>query len=389
MKKIKISILGSTGSIGTTTLDIIKKKYSHFQVNILSANKNYSKIIQIIKEFKPKIFIINNYKIYKKIKKKYSKNKKLKIYNNFNFSNLEKRKNDITISSISGIAGLLPTLIFTKNSKKILLANKESIICGWPLIVKVAKKHKTEIIPVDSEHFSIFELIKNENKQLIDKIYLTASGGPFVKVKKKLSNIKPQEAIKHPNWKMGKNISINSSNLMNKIFEIIEAKKIFDLPYNKFDIIIHPQSLIHGMIKYKNGLMKLLYHTPNMAIPLSNAIFNNKIMISDLGIKEKISDLKNLEFSKPKPNQFPSIGILQHLSKNLYSTPIIINGANEILVELFLQKKIKYNQITQCLFALLKDKKYKKYAIQVPKNLNDIIKIDKWSREFVKNRYGV
>ena len=389
MKKIKISILGSTGSIGTTTLDIIKKKSSHFQVNILSANKNYSKIIKIIKEFKPKIFIINNYKIYKKIKKKYSQNKKLKIYNNFNFSNLEKRKNDITVSSISGIAGLSPTLIFTKNSKKLLLANKESIICGWPLIVKVAKKYKTEVIPVDSEHFSIFELIKNENKQDIDKIYLTASGGPFVKVKKKLSSIKPKEAIKHPNWKMGKNISINSSNLMNKIFEIIEAKKIFDLPYNKFDIIIHPQSLIHGMIKYKNGLMKLLYHTPDMAIPLSNAIFNNKILISDLGIKDKISELKNLEFSKPKPNQFPSIGILQHLSKNLYSTPIIINGANEILVELFLQKKIKYNQITQCLFTLLKDKKYKKYAIQVPKNLDDIIKIDKWSREFVMNRYGV
>ena len=389
MKKIKISILGSTGSIGTTTLNIIKKKYSHFQVNILSANKNYSKIIQIIKEFKPKIFIINNYKIYKKIKKKYSKNKKLKIYNNFDFSNVEKRKNDITVSSISGIAGLSPTLIFTKNSKKLLLANKESIICGWPLIVKVAKKYKTEVIPVDSEHFSIFELIKNENKQHIDKIYLTASGGPFVKIKKKLSSIEPKEALKHPNWKMGKNISINSSNLMNKIFEIIEAKKIFDLPYIKFDIIIHPQSLIHGMIKYKNGLMKLLYHTPNMAIPLSNAIFNNKILISDLGIKDKISDLKNLEFSKPKPNQFPSIGILQHLSKNLYSTPIIINGANEILVELFLQKKIKYNQITQCLFALLKDKKYKKYAIQVPKNLNDIIKIDKWSREFVKSRYGV
>ncbi len=389
MKKIKISILGSTGSIGTTTLDIIKKKSSHFQVNILSANKNYSKIIKIIKEFKPKIFIINNYKIYKKIKKKYSQNKKLKIYNNFNFSNLEKRKNDITVSSISGIAGLSPTLIFAKNSKKLLLANKESIICGWPLIVKVAKKYKTEVIPVDSEHFSIFELIKNENKQDIDKIYLTASGGPFVKVKKKLSSIKPKEAIRHPNWKMGKNISINSSNLMNKIFEIIEAKKIFDLPYNKFDIIIHPQSLIHGMIKYKNGLMKLLYHTPDMAIPLSNAIFNNKILISDLGIKDKISELKNLEFSKPKPNQFPSIGILQHLSKNLYSTPIIINGANEILVELFLQKKIKYNQITQCLFTLLKDKKYKKYAIQVPKNLNDIIKIDKWSREFVMNRYGV
>ena len=177
MKKIKISILVSTGSIGTTTLNIIKKKFSNFKFNILSANKNYPKIIKIIKEFKPKIFIINNYKIYKKIKKKYSKNKKLKIYNNFNFSNVEKNKNDITVSSISGIAGLSPTLIFTKNSKKIFLANKESIICGWSLIVKVAKKYKTEVVPVDSEHFSIFELIKNENKQQIDKIYLTASEG--------------------------------------------------------------------------------------------------------------------------------------------------------------------------------------------------------------------
>ncbi len=389
MKKIKISILGATGSIGTTSLNIIKRKIKSFEINILSANKNYSKIVKIIKIFGPKIFIINNNKIYKKIKKNFKKNKKLKIYNNFNSINLNKKINDITISSISGIAGLSPTLKFIKTSKKILLANKEAIICGWPLITAGAKKHKTEVIPVDSEHFSIFELIKNESRDNIDMIYLTASGGPFVKVKKKLSDIKPKDAIKHPNWKMGKNISINSSNLMNKIFEIIEAKKIFDLPYSMFGIIIHPQSLIHGIVKYKNGLTKLLYHKPNMAIPISNAIFNNKFLISDLNINDNLSELKNLEFLKPKYNQFPSIGILKHLKKNLNSTPIIINGANEILVELFLQKRIKYNQIIQCLFTLLKDKKYKKYAIQRPKNLNDIIKIDKWSREFVKRKYGI
>ena len=280
MKKIKISILGSTGSIGTTTLNIIKKKYSHFQVNILSANKNYSKIIQIIKKFKPKIFIINNYKIYKKIKKKYSKNKKLKIYNNFDFSNVEKRKNDITVSSISGIAGLSPTLIFTKNSKKLLIANKESIICGWNLIKKKSKKNKTELIPIDSEHYSILSLIKNHKHDEIKKIFITASGGPFLKLNfSKFKNITPKDALRHPKWKMGKKVSIDSATLMNKILELDEAQKLFNFNKDKLDILIHPESLVHAIVQLKNGITKFI------TINLTN--------------ESKPKELKSLKFTWP------------------------------------------------------------------------------------------
>ena len=215
----KISILGSTGSIGLNTIKIIKKK-NFFKFYILAADKNYKLICKQIKELKPKIFIINNYKVFKKIKEKF-KNKNLKIINNIN--SLKKLNiSDITISAIPGIAGLNSTIELTKKSKKILIANKESVICGWNLIKSAALKNNTQIIPVDSEHFSIMKLIQNHKINHIKKIYLTASGGPFLNYKlSKLKKIKPYQAIKHPKWKMGKKISIDSASLMNKILEVI------------------------------------------------------------------------------------------------------------------------------------------------------------------------
>ncbi len=231
MKK-SISILGSTGSIGINTLSIINKKKFFFDVYLLSANKNYKLIYDQIKKYKPKYFIINNNKVFLKIKKKLkSRNtiilesfKKLKI----------KKKIDITVTAIPGIAGLEPTVTSLKFSKKILIANKESVICGWELIKKEALKNKTEIVPVDSEHFAISKLINNHNMFEIRKIYITASGGPFLNYNlKQLKKIRPKEALKHPKWKMGKKISIDSATLMNKIFELDEAKKLFNIPEKK------------------------------------------------------------------------------------------------------------------------------------------------------------
>ena len=197
---------------------------------------------------------------------------KTKIINSLNVRTLT-RVSSITVTAIPGLAGLPLTLSIIKKSKKMLIANKESIICGWSLINKNSLKYKTEIIPVDSEHFSILKLIENTKLDQIEKVYLTASGGPFLNFKKKeLEKIKPEQALKHPKWNMGKKISIDSSTLINKVLEYIEAQKLFNLSNDKLEIIIHPESLVHAIIKFKNGLTKFIYHETSMIIPLANEI---------------------------------------------------------------------------------------------------------------------
>jgi len=385
MKKT-ISILGSTGSIGLNSLKIIDKKKNNFKINLLSANKNFKLISKQIKKYRPSIFIINDQEIYKKIFKKF-KNSKIKISNNFNLKKIVK-KSDITISAIPGIAGLEPTINMLKKSKKLLIANKESIICGWDLIKKAATKNKTEIIPIDSEHFSILNLIKSHNFNEIKKIYITASGGPFLNyTKNQLIKIKPSDAIKHPKWKMGKKISVDSATLMNKIFEIIEAQKLFNIPNSRLDILIHPDSLVHAIIEFKNGLVKFMYHETSMIIPLANAIFEGNIDIENF-YKNKKNKFKNkivkdLKFSKVNKHIFPLIK-LKNRVQEYSSTPIIINAANEILVDHFLNKKLQFLRINKIIMSVLNDRNYKKYAIRKPKNINQIIKIDEWARETAK-----
>ena len=376
MKK-KIAILGSTGSIGTTSLKIIEKKLNLFKIELLSANKNYNKIYKQIIKFKPRYFVVTNNNIFLKIKKKFN-NKKTKILNNYEKVSFSNKKVDITIASIPGIAGLEPTINFTKKSKKMLLANKESVICGWQIISKIGKKHRTKIVPIDSEHFSIMKLLENHKESEIEKIYITASGGPFLNLSKnRFKSIKPSDAVKHPKWSMGKKISVDSSTLMNKILELIEAQKIFPFDLKKYQILIHPQSLVHAIIKLKNGITKLLYHEPDMTIPISNAIFDSKVDINNyISKKDKI---KNLEFIDPDEKRFSAIKLIPKLNKYV-STPIIINAANEILVDHFLKKKISFTSILRYLFQVLKDKNYRKYAIYKPTNLKNIYIIDQWSR---------
>ena len=374
----KISILGATGSIGSTTLSIISKK-KVFNLILLSANKNYRKIINQIKLYKPKYYVINDISTFKKIKLKF-KYKKIKILNNFE----EVPKNikfDITISAIPGINGLKPTTLMIKQSKKILIANKESVICGWNLIKNIAEKNKTKIIPIDSEHFSLMQLIQNYKEKDIDKIYLTASGGPFLNLNiKKFKTITPKQAFKHPKWKMGKKISIDSSTMMNKILEVIEAQKIFNLPLDKIDILIHPESLVHAILKLKNGLVKLLYHETSMIIPISNAIFENNLNINEVHKVSRKSIIRNLTFSVPDKNRFSILKIKDKITE-YPSTPIIINSANEILVRSFLKNKTSFLSISRIILKIMKDRNYKKYAIKTPSNINQIKTIDNWARK--------
>ena len=376
MKQL-ISILGSTGSIGLSTLEIIDKKKNFFKPFIFSANKNYNLICKQIFKYKPNIFIINDKETYKKVKKKFTKNK-VKILNNYD--NLGTKINSsLTISAIPGIAGLEPILKLMRYSKKFLLANKEAIICGWDLIKDASKKNKTKLIPVDSEHYSILKLLENEKINLVKKIYLTASGGPFLNFKpKKLQNVKISQALKHPKWKMGRKISIDSSTLMNKIFEIVEAQKIFNIPYEKLEIIIHPNSLVHAIIELKNGLKKFIFHETSMKIPLANAIFDGKLEINNF-YKKKSSIFENLIFKKVNSKIFPAIRLKKKMSQ-YPSTPIIINASNEVLVDQFLKKKIQYMDIIKILMNIMRDGNFIQFAVKKPKSINEIYQIDKWAR---------
>ena len=383
MKK-SISILGSTGSIGLNSLKIISKKKILFNINILAANKNYNLICGQIIKFKPKVFIINDYSIYLKIKEKFKK-KNIKIINKIQNQKNFFKKSDITIAAIPGIAGLIPTIELIKNSKKILIANKESIICGWNLIKKTSLKNKTKIVPIDSEHFSIMKLLEDNSILNVKKIYLTASGGPFLNYNiKKLKKVKPHQAIKHPKWKMGKKISIDSATLMNKMLEVIEAHKLFSIDLKKIDIVIHPESLVHAIIEFKNGLHKFIYHETSMLIPLANAIFDNGVNIEDY-IKPKTNSkdsifFKNLKFLKVDKKRFPVVKLKNRMTEHV-STPIIINAANEILVEQYLREKINFDTFYKYLLMVLNDRNYKKYAIKEPKNIKQIFQTDKWSRD--------
>jgi len=381
MKLKTLALLGSTGSIGQSTLEILKKT-KKIKLVLIVANSNYKKILNQIKTFKPKVAIINNHEVYLRLKK--NKNlKKISILDKM--SNIGKyiKKIDITVSAIPGIAGLEPTLKFIKLSKKILLANKESIVCGWDLIKKNAIKHNTKLIPIDSEHFSISELTKQYSNNEIDKIYITASGGPFLKFNKnKFKNIKPKDAIKHPKWKMGKKISVDSATLMNKVLELIEAIKLFSFDPDKYEIIIHPQSLVHAIVKLKNGITYFLYHYPDMKIPISNALFDNKLNYSKYfkNISEKEFSNQNLEFIPVDKKKFTTLNLISRLKRGV-STPIIINAVNEIFVEEFLKNNISFADIFTYLNLVLKDKSYIKTSKMPSNSIKNIYKIDIKSRE--------
>ena len=372
MKK-KIAILGSTGSIGKTTLEIIKKDKKNFDIILLTTNNNYKEILKQVKEFKVQNIIINNKKYYLRLKNKL-KNRKIKIFNNFqSFDNKFKSKIDFTMSAISGLEGLKPTFELIKFSKTIAIANKESIICAWNLIKKKLKKYKTNFIPVDSEHFSIWSLLQNTNINSVNEIIITASGGPFLNTSlSQLSKIKIKDALNHPVWSMGKKISIDSATLMNKIFEIIEAQRIFNLDIKKFKILIHPNSYIHSMIKFNNGMIKIIAHDADMKIPITNSLYNNEKLLKT---KIDLKLLNNLQLSKVDRNKFPSIKFLKYLKNKNSMFETVFISINDQLVELFIQNKIKYLDIYKYMNKIINLSEFKPYFKKIPNDINEIIKL--------------
>jgi len=378
--KIKIAILGSTGSIGKSTLEVIKKDKKNFDVILLSANNNYKKLIQQAKEFNVKNVIIKNKTLYLKVKNSLKKTK-TKVYSgDISIINIISGKLDYTMSAIVGVAGLQPTVDAIKISKTVAIANKETIICGWEILSKHIKKYKTKIIPVDSEHFSIMELTKDITDDEIEEVIITASGGPFLNMSKnEMSKVTPSQAINHPNWKMGKKISVDSANLMNKVFEVIEAYKIFKFNKKKYRIMIHPQSYVHSIIRFKNGLIKMILYNADMKIPISNTLYGRKNYVSNVKkIDTKV--LNKMSFQNVNIKHFPSIKLISRCLNSGLLAPTIVNASNEVLVNLFLNNKIGFLDIVETINEIFKDKEFKKYATRNPASVKDIQMTDNWAR---------
>tara|TARA_B100000989_G_scaffold42843_1_gene27309 strand:- start:127 stop:1290 length:1164 start_codon:yes stop_codon:yes gene_type:complete len=371
MKK-KIAILGSTSSIGKSLLSIIEKDKKNFKIELLTANTNYKDLINQAKKFNVKNIIITNPDCYKKTKI-ICKNKKINIFKNFNsLKRILPKKVDYVMSAISGIEGLLPTHRIINRTKLIAIANKEAIICGWPIIKKQLEMHKTKFIPVDSEHYSIFSLLHGKDISAVEKIYITASGGPFINLpKSNFKKIRLNDALKHPNWKMGKKITIDSATLMNKVFEVIEAKNIFNIEYKNILILTHPKSYVHAIIKFKNGITKFLSHEPDMKIPIYNSIFNKDI----LNLINKPLDFKilnNLNLKKVNEKKFPLVKILNKLPKNSSLFETILITINDYLVHKFLEKKISFQKLIKLIYKISNQKEFRKYKKIRPKNLKEI-----------------
>ena len=381
----RIVILGSTGSIGKSTINILKKKKKNFEVVLLTTHKNYKELYKQARYLNVKNLIITDKKSYKVLKTK-NKNKKIKIFNNYkDLNKILKKKVDYTMSSISGLQGLEPTLNLIKFTKKIAVANKEAIICGWGLIKNALTKNKTEFIPVDSEHFSIWSLIKKGENKLVDKVYITASGGPFLNLSlNSIRNVSPSKAIKHPNWSMGKKISIDSSTMMNKVFEVIETQRIFNLPKSKIHILIHEKSYVHAIVQFKNGLKKILVHDTNMVIPIFNTIYGN----DDEFIKSKNLDLKNLNnlnFKFVDKKRFPLINILGLIPEKYSLFETVLVSANDALVNLFLENKISYIDFQKKLKKFIKLKEFTKLKRRKPRNINEIYALNERVRLKIKS----
>lgn len=380
-----ISILGATGSIGTQTLEVMRSNSEKYTLIGASANSNYNKMIQIINEFKPKFVALMDDLAYHNVKT-YCKDNNLNIEVIHGLEGLNTIAScdeaDIVVTSVVGVIGLIPTLMAINSGKNIALANKETLVAAGNIVMEAARKNKVRILPVDSEHGAIFQCIQGNDKNNIEKILLTASGGPFRgKKRTELINITPQDALKHPKWNMGEKISIDSSTLMNKGLEVIEAHWLFEVSYDKIEVVIHPQSIIHSMVEYNDGSVIAQLANPDMKLPIQYALnyperFNSVIPRLDF------YELNSLTFEKPDTETFRCLKLAYEAGKTGGNMPTIMNSANEIAVNLFLENRIKYLEIEKIIEECMNKFEY----IRTP-NIDDIIYTDKNVKKYVRNKY--
>lgn len=377
----KISILGSTGSIGTQTLDVVRKNPDKFKVIAISANSSVDLLLEQIIEFKPKYVAVYNEDSAKKLKEKIPSNINIEVLSGM--EGLEKISSldeiDVLLTAIVGMIGLVPTLCAIRNGKTIALANKETLVTAGKLVMSEAKKYNVDILPVDSEHSAIFQCLNGEKNKNIEKIILTASGGPFRgKKKEELLNVTKNEALKHPNWNMGRKISIDSSTLMNKGLEVIEAKWLFGVDYKDIDVVIHPQSIIHSMVQFNDSSIIAQMGCPDMRLPIQYALTYTDRILNDFE-RMDFTKFSKLTFEKPDLDTFPCLKLAFDCLKMGGTYCTVLNASNEVLVNEFLEDKIGFYDIPYYIEKTLQAHN----SIENP-TLEEILEVDRWAREYVK-----
>jgi 1-deoxy-D-xylulose-5-phosphate reductoisomerase len=372
-----VSILGSTGSIGKNALDVLSK-IKGFKVVALASHSDIKTLIEQVYTYKPKYISVFDEEKNKEIKKLLSS--KVKVFPPGIVGLVEmikKSSSDITINSLSGGIGLIPLIAAIESSKRVCVANKEPIVMAGKIINKIAKKNSTEIIPIDSEPSAVFQALLSGRINYLSKVILTASGGPFYRYDGDLSKITPQQAIKHPNWKMGRKISVDSATLMNKGLEAIEIKNLFEIDISKIEILIHPQSIIHSAVEYVDGSVIANMSVPDMRIPIQYSITYPERVVSNVK-KLSLSDVSKLEFYKPDFKRFKSISISYYCAKKDGLFPTVLNSSNEKAVEMFLNGKIKFTDIIPIVEKVVElwDKSRSKPSLTI----ENIIECDEWAK---------
>ncbi len=376
----RITILGSTGSIGTKALDVIENHPDDFTVAALASHSNVALLAEQAKKYRPKLVAIYD-------ESKFSDLKNSLVGTDIKLvcgaSGVEEVARydgaDLTLIAIAGSAGLIPTLAAVEGGKTVALANKEPLVMAGGIITARAKEKGTKIIPVDSEHSAIFQCLNGQNGSIVNKIYLTGSGGPLRKINlKRFDSLSPEEVINHPKWKMGKKISVDSATLMNKGLEIIEAKWLFNINVDKIEVLIHPEAIIHSMVEFVDGSIIAQLSSTDMRLPILYALSYPKRISSVLPPVDFLK-LKKLTFLPPNKRKFPCLKMSYEVARRGGSYPIVLNAANEEAVWAFLDRKIKFIQIPKIIEKLLSLHKERSNP-----TLEEILEIDAWAREEAK-----
>lgn len=386
-KKKVISILGSTGSIGTQSLDVIRLNPELFELEGITTNKNIKLLLEQVKEFNPNkvaIFDEDSYLEFLKIKNSSSDKSliDLEVYKGLDgLVEISKSKSiDILVTAVVGMIGLVPTLEAIKNSTTIALANKETLVTAGSIVMREASKYEASIIPVDSEHSAIFQCLNGEENSKIDKILLTASGGPFRgKTKEDLVSVRKEDALKHPNWTMGQKITIDSSTLMNKGLEVIEAKWLFGVEADDIIVHVHPQSIVHSMLQFSDSTVIAQMGCPDMRVPIQYALTYPERIDADFE-RLNLFEVSSLIFEKPDMEVFPCLKLAFDALKHGGTDCTVLNASNEVLVGKFLNDEISFYDIPKYIDLAIKSHNY----IENPE-LEDILAVDKWTRNFINN----
>lgn len=385
MQRKKIAILGSTGSIGMQTLQVIDMFPQKFKVVSIAAEGNKPELLENqIAKYKPQIVSVNNDQMAKKLRAKYGNNK-IRITSGLE-GTIEAavlESVDMVVAAISGAAGLIPTLAAIKNGKDIALANKETLVTAGSLVTEQARQKGVKLLPVDSEHSAIFQCIIPDQIGSIESIILTASGGPFRTLSyNELQFVTPSQALKHPNWSMGKKITIDSATLMNKGLEVIEAYWLFDIDYEHIEVVVHPQSIVHSMVRYKDGSTLAHLGFPDMRIPIQYALTYPERVANNFD-KLDFVELGELTFEKPNLQSFPALKLAYSAGQEGGIKPTVLNAANEVAVNLFLQEKIKFLDIPSIVEKAIANTQ----QINNP-TLEEILEVDKNTRSDLLNAYS-